>query len=143
MLDLLTPAVTIAGGLVVFGATKLAQRFALDPVTDLVKALGRAAFVVTYYEHVYCNPGVDGPWEEAKKELRKAASELEAALRAVRLHGFFCLLRQIPSKKAAKRIVKLLRGLSKVNFDPRLSFAAEDRPRIEAECDEVKRLLGI
>jgi hypothetical protein len=71
MLDLLTPAVTIAGGLVVFGATQLAQRFALDPVTDLVKALGRAAFVVTYYEHVYCNPGVDGPWEEAKKERER------------------------------------------------------------------------
>lgn len=143
MPDLLTPAITIAGGLVVFGATQLAQRFALDPVTDLVKALGRAAFVVTY-ENVYCNPGVDGPcWGEAKRELRKSASELAAALRAVRLHRVFCLLRQIPSKKAAKRTITLLIGLSSVHFEQKPSDAAEERGIVEAQCDEVKRLLGI
>lgn len=143
MPDLLTPAITIAGGLVVFGATQLAQRFALDPVTDHMKALGRAAFVVTYYENVYCNPGADGPWEEAKRELRKSGSELAATLRAVRLHSFFCLLGQIPSKKAAKRIITLLIGLSNVRFEHQPSVAAEEGRRVEAECNEVKSLLGI
>jgi hypothetical protein len=134
-------AITIAGGLIVFGATQLAQRFALDPVTDLMKALGRAAFVVTYYENRYCHPGVNGPWEEAKRELRKSASELEANLRAVRLHRFFSLLKQIP--KPPNGSITLLRGLSNAHFEQNPSKAAGERRHVEAECDEVKRLLGI
>ena len=80
---------------------------------------------MTYYENVYCNPDVNGPWEEAKRELRKSASELEANLRAVRLHRFFCLLRHIPTKKAAKRIITLLRGLSNVHNLEDLRAASE------------------
>jgi hypothetical protein len=140
MPDLLTPAITIAGGLIVFGATQIAQRFALDPVTDLMKALGRAAYVVAFY----CNPDVEaGPWEDAKKELRKSASELEANLRGVRLHGFFCLIGQIPAKETAKRIITLLRGLANVHHVRDQSLAVEERRLVEAECNEVKRLLGI
>jgi hypothetical protein len=135
----ITPAITIAGGLVVFGATQLAQRFSLDPVTDLMKALGRTAYVVTYYANVYASPGVkfvDDRDMEASKELRKCASELVASLRAVRFFWFFCLLRQIPSKECVEQMVKLLIGLSNVS-------AREDARSAWAEANDLKRLLAI
>ncbi|HEX4136911.1 MAG TPA: hypothetical protein VHY84_20030 [Bryobacteraceae bacterium] len=136
---LITPALTIAGGLVIFGATQLAQRFGLDPVTDLMKALGRAAYVVTYYANVYSSPGVnfrDDLEFEASKELRKSASELLASLRAVHLHSFFCLLRQVPSNNDVKRIASLLIGLSNASV-------REDARSAWSEANELKKLLGM
>lgn len=37
---LIGPALTVAGGLVIYGATQLAQRFWLNSVTELMKSLG-------------------------------------------------------------------------------------------------------
>ena len=53
---LITSSLTVAVGLVVYGATQFAQRFWLDPVTDLMKALGRAAYACVYYANVYSSP---------------------------------------------------------------------------------------
>lgn len=58
---LITSALSVAVGLVVYGAAQFAQRFWLDPVTDLMKALGRAAYACVYYAIVYSSPGVVRP----------------------------------------------------------------------------------
>lgn len=131
---LTTPAITIAGGLVVFGATQLAQRFALDPVTDLMKGLGRAAYVEIYYQNA--SSGVSDDFKrEASRERRKCAAELKASLRAVRFHAFFCLLGQIPSKKDIERTVSLLIGLS--------NESSADPISARTEAGELEKLLGI
>jgi hypothetical protein len=128
---LITPAITIAGGLVFFGLTQLAQRFGLDPITDLRQALGRAAYVVVYYANVYESAGVklpDDMQREASKERRKCASELMASLWAVRFYWFFRLIR-LPSKKDVKLISSLLMGLSNESG--------------RGDLEELRRLLGI
>jgi hypothetical protein len=128
----ITPALTIAGGLVLFGLTQCAQRFFLDPVADLRKALGRTAFVAIYYANVYASAGVNPPDDmkrEAERERRKCASELSASLWAVQCYWLFHLVKQLPSKKDVKQIGSVLMGLS-------------NQPT-RAEFDELKRLLGI
>jgi hypothetical protein len=143
---LITPAITIAGGLAVFGATQLAQRFGLDPVTDLMKALGRAAYVEFYYANVCARPDPpDNLKLEASVELRKCASELKGSLRAVRFHRLFCLMRQIPSKKDIERIVSLLIGQANnvSGRDGRSDWNAADVRSDWNDSDELKTLLGI
>jgi hypothetical protein len=128
---LITPAITIAGGFVLFGVTQFAQRFALDPITDLRKALGRAAYVVVYYANVYDSAGVNLPDDmksEASKERRKCASELMASVWAVRFYWFFRLV-GLPSRKDVEQISSLLIGLSNESG--------------RGDIDELKRLLGI
>jgi hypothetical protein len=137
MIDLLGPAVTIAGGLVVFGASQLAQRFWLDPATELLKALGRASYATVYYANVYASPGrvLEEFALEAAKELRKSASELRANLRGVRFYWAFRLMRQLPPKDDLNKIAGLLIGLSNVSKD--------DTREAWKEADELKRLLGL
>lgn len=59
---LTTPAITVAVGLVVLGATQIAQRFWLDPATELIKVLGRT------------------PASRGSIEQRKCAAELLSSL---------------------------------------------------------------
>jgi hypothetical protein len=135
---LMTLALTVAGGLVVYGATQLAQRFWLEPVTELTKALGRASYVTEYYANVYTAPGIV-PAEltaEASKELRKCACELRASLRAVRSYRAFRILRQLPPRDTVERAATVLIGLSNASKE-------EDARDAWKEANELKTLLGV
>lgn len=138
MIDILGPALTIAGGLAVFGASQLAQRFWLDPATDLLRSLGRAGYVTTYYANTYASPGRvrEELALEAAKELRKVASELRANLRVVRSYWAFRLVGQLPPKDDVNAIAGYLIGLSNVSKE-------EDTRKAWSEADELKRLLGV
>jgi len=134
----MTPALTVAGGLVVYGATQLAQRFWLDPVTELMNALGRASFAAVYYANVYTAPGIvpDELTAEASRELRKCAAELISRLRTVRSYWVFRILGQLPRKDTVKRSAALLFGLSNAKM-------REDGRDARKEADELRTLLGV
>ena len=136
---LITSSLTVAVGLVVYGATQFAQRFWLDPVTDLMKALGRAAYACVYYANVYSSPGVVRPElaQESSKELRKCASELLAALRAVRCYWVFrVLLRLLPPEAEIQEATRLLIGLSNAS-------KVEDMRDAWKETDRLRQILGV
>ena len=134
---LITPALTVAGGLVVYGATQLAQRFWLGPVTELTKALGRASYVRVYYENVYTQPGFVRAelTAEASKELRKCACELIASLSAVRSYWAFRILRQLPPRDTVRKAADIFIGLSNAS-------KKEDGRDAWKEAGELKTLLG-
>ncbi len=134
---LMTPAITVAVGLVVFGATQIAQRFWLDPVTELMKALGRAAYVHAYFANVYASPGAV-PQElasEASKKLRKCAAELRATLRAVRFYRAFQAMNRLPPKEDVRQAAGLFIGMSNVSM-------AADTNEVWKEAGEIAKLLG-
>lgn len=116
----------------------MAQRFWLDPVTDLMKALGRASYAAFYYANVYTSPGVvrDDLAAEASKELRKCASELLAALRTVRSYWVFRVLGQLPPKGDVQRAAGLLIGLSNAS-------KMDDTRDAWKEADELRSILGL
>jgi hypothetical protein len=138
MIDILGPAVTIAGGLVVFGATQLAQRFWLDPATELLKALGRASYATVYYANVYASPGRvrEGFALEARKELRKSASEIRADLRGVHSYWAFRLMLQLPPREDVNAIAGYLIALSNASTE-------DDTREAWKEANELKKLLGL
>jgi hypothetical protein len=135
---IITSALTVGVGLVVYGATQLAQRFWLDPATELMKTLGRATFVCDFYANVYSSPGAVGGdlAVECSHELRKCASDLLATLGTVRAYWVFRGLRQLPPKRTVQRIAGLLRGLSNAS-------KVEDTPYVWMEANELRILLGM
>lgn len=114
---LMTPAITVAVGLAVFGATQLVQRLWLDPVTEPMKALGRAAYVHAYFANVYASPGNVSPELDSKtsKKLRQCAAELRAELWAVRLYWPFQAVKQLPQKKCKASRPALYRNLERID----------------------------
>ncbi|MGA3027795.1 MAG: hypothetical protein ABSF98_23810 [Bryobacteraceae bacterium] len=134
----MTSTLTVAGGLVVYGATQLAQRFWLDPVTEAMKALGRASYVFVYYADVYRAPGIvrEELTAEASKELRMCGAELKASLTAVRSYWAFRMLRQLPPRDSMERVASLFIGLSNAKMK-------EDARDARKEADELKTLLGV
>ena len=135
---IITSTLTVATGLVLYGATQLAQRFWLEPVMDLMKALGRASYATTYYANVYSSPGTvrEDLGAESSKELRKCASELLAALRTVRSYRAFEILRQLPPKGDVQRAAGILIGLSNAS-------KMDDTGSVWKEADELKSILGL
>ena len=134
---LMTPAITVAVGLVVFGATQIAQSLWLDPVTEMMKALGRDAYVHAYFANVYASPGAV-PKElasEASKELRKCAAELRATLRAVRFYRAFQAMNRLPPKENVRQAARRFIAISNVSTE-------EDTKEVWKEADEIAKLLG-
>src|SRR5579872_1465282 len=136
--SLLTSALTISGALVVYGATQFAQRFWLDPATDLTRALSRASYLAIYYANIYSRPGVvrEELTAEASRELRKCAAELRAGLRAVRSYLVFRAFRQVPARDEVKRAADILVGLSNAT-------KKDDTRDAWREGDELRRILGL
>jgi len=121
------------------GSAPRQRRLASVRVTDLMKALGRAPYACVYYANVYSSPGIvrEDLAQESSKELRKCASELLAALRAVRCYRVFqALLGQLPARADVQEAAGLLIGLSKAS-------KVEDTRDAWKETDRLRSILGL
>jgi hypothetical protein len=111
---ILTSCLTVCSGVLVLVAGQIVIRFLLDPLTELRKLLGEVSDSLTYYAHVYSNPGVAGEdvLAEAKRVLRQRASQLWAKALSLPLYAVFSFLHLVPSRKSISEASANLIGLS-------------------------------
>jgi len=81
----LTSAVTVLTGVVVFVAGQLFLKFAIEPLQEQRRAIGRVAHALVFFQDLYMNPGVARPElnETASRALRDAACDLLAQTNGV------------------------------------------------------------
>lgn len=115
---ILTAAVTISGGIAIFGITQLLQRFWLEPIHEQAKAVGAAGYALFYYGKCYANPGaLDSKiQEESSWALRKVAGDLAATANGVRLYRLCRLLRLTPDRDCVSKAIGRITGISNSMF---------------------------
>jgi hypothetical protein len=96
--ELLTAAITVALGFVVFVFGQIAQRFFIEPIQEQRRVIGEVAYVVLYYANV---SGLGKPerQQEASKKLRELAGELRSTLWTVPWYRFFQYLRLVEKRE--------------------------------------------
>jgi len=82
---LLTAALTILGGIVVFVGGQLISRFIIEPVQAQRAAIGGVVHTLVLFQDIYSNPGVarNDLNVEAARAIRQVASDLMAKTFAV------------------------------------------------------------
>jgi hypothetical protein len=89
----LTSALTVVGGVLVFVFGQLVQRFIIEPQNEQVKLIGEIAYTLAYYAPIYGYPSpgrvVMGPGginltEATEDKLRALASHLIASVTTTR-----------------------------------------------------------
>jgi len=86
--EVLTAAITVVLGFVVFVLGQIAQRFFIEPIQEQKRVVGEIAHAVLYYASV----GGTSPPEirvEAQQKLRDLSARLNATLWTVPLYRFF------------------------------------------------------
>jgi hypothetical protein len=148
---LLTAALTVLVGVVVFSLTQLIQRFVIDPIHEQAKVIGRIGYCMTFYAPWFLSPGVnrddEGPGVNRHDEvpkvsmaIRDCASQLLATTRSIRCYDFFARWRLIPSAQNAAEAASKLICLSNAV----LVVGPEGAGRQNVnDAHEVERLLGL
>ena len=111
---IMTAAITISGGIVVFGATQLFQRFWLEPIYEHSKAVGAASYALYYYGKCYANPGSadEETCKAASWALRKVAGDLAATASGVRLYYLSRSLRLVPKRDGVDKAIGNITAIS-------------------------------
>jgi hypothetical protein len=75
----MTAAITVVLGFVVFVLGQIAQRFFIEPIQEQRRVIGEIAYVVLYYGNVgsFATPELR---QEALQTLRKLSGQLRASL---------------------------------------------------------------
>jgi len=110
----LTSALTIVGGVVVFTCGQLIERFSIEPVHELVRLVGEVGDSLTFYANVYANPGSGSreAMDEASRVLRQQASQLRARAQVVRGYGLWRAIGVLRDPVDVVRASENLIGLS-------------------------------
>lgn len=95
---LITPVLTLAGGVMLLVAGRLIEHFVLTPANELLKVRGEIADALIYYADLYSNPTVENAPErqECGDRLRQLSSKLYARLYVVHCYWFFTFLNILP-----------------------------------------------
>jgi hypothetical protein len=129
---LLTSAVTIFGGVVVYVCGQVTTRFFIDPYHEYLKTVGEIADTLVYYANVYMNPGSGDRerMDEASKILRQKASLLRVRAYAIPCHAWFAKLKLVPSQALIMKASAALIGLSNAVHSGDLTHNAKRQKEI-------------
>lgn len=110
----ITSALTIFGGVLVFAMTQLLQKFLLEPVHEQSKVIGEIFFGLVYYSNRYANPGSGRPKDlaDTSEAFRRYASQLQGTTSAIRCHDLFEKLGLVPQRKKIEEAVRDLIRIS-------------------------------
>jgi len=139
MSAVLTAAITVIVGVVVFVLGQLAQKLLIEPIQEQKRTIGKVTHALTYYRNV----GPDAPdgsesrTAEARGLYRDLAAELRMNLRVPSPLPAFSWLRLVLPKEQVRRATGALIGLSRT-----VQKRTEAGPRLRYH-DEVKRCLKI
>jgi len=135
---LLTSALTILGGVLVFSLSQIVLRFLVEPIHEQAKAIGEIFFGLVYYADRYANPG-SGRTEamtEAADTLRRYASQLEGTTYAVRWYRLFERIGLAPSRE---RVNEAVGNLIRISNSIHTGNGRENSD----DADKVKELLSV
>lgn len=136
---LLTSSATALGAVLVFVVSQLLGRLAIEPIHDLKKLLGEVRYALVFHAQAILTPVGNRPAEdEASKELRKLACNLQSKVSAVPCYECWAILSRgfLPRRKHAFEASRLLIGLSNsVHQDNRTDKNA-------ARISKLEMLLG-
>jgi hypothetical protein len=127
---LLTSGVTIIGGVTIFLLSKIIEGFVIAPLVAQGRAFGEIAGTLYYLGEIYGNPfrSALNPYDEAeatrykeaKRTIRKAASDLIEASGSVSCYRLLRIMRLTPKRESVREIVGLLTGISNNLFEREL-----------------------
>jgi len=115
---ILTPCLTIFGGVVVIVGGQIIIKFFIEPIHDQFRLIGEIDFSLIFYANLYLNPGPGQTAEETEKrdqasqKLRQQSSQLRARTRAIQLHGLWEFLRLVLKRTDVMKASYLLMLLS-------------------------------
>lgn len=134
---LLTSALTIIGGVVVFSLSQIVQKFLVEPVHEQSKVIGEILFGLVYYGDRYANPGTGKPeaMTEAADTIRRYASRLEGTTHAVHSYRLFECIGLAPNRKSVEEAVGNLIRISNSIYTGNGRENSDD-------ADNVKKLLS-
>lgn len=135
---LLTSAITIIGGVLVFSFSQIIQKFLVEPVHEQAKVIGEIFFGIVYYGDRYANPGTGPPktMEEAADAFRRYASRLEGTTHAIRWYRLFEKIRLAPNRENVEKAVRNLIRISN-------SIYTGNGRENSNDADDVKKLLTV
>jgi hypothetical protein len=132
----LTSAVTILGGVVVFVCGQLIQRFCIEPVDQLARLIGEVGDALVFYANQYANPGIGTKedMEEAYKVLRRQSGMLRVRAQLVRGYSLWHALGVLPARadvaKAAEGLMHLSNSVFRGDADLNVKVASDVRKRL-------------
>jgi len=134
---LLTSALTISGGVIVFVIGQLLTRTIIDPIHNLKKTIGEIAFALDFHAPAIHTPiGKRENEDKAQAALRKLSCDLRSEIRIIPMYWLWsiCSCCALPKRKDVLSAASHLMGLSNsVKKDDRT-----DNSKIE---DKIRDLL--
>jgi len=132
----LTSALTVFGGVVIFVIGQVATKFFVDPIHEQSKTISEIIDSLIFFANLYTNPDKRNPpsvpkeRDEASKTLRRHASQLSSKSNAIVWYRLWEFLRVVPKRSGVTEACKGLIGLSNNLFSGTLEDADEYRTQI-------------
>jgi hypothetical protein len=95
---ILTSALTVGGGVIVFVAGNVFTRFIIEPLQDWRRFKGELADALAFHADVYTYPpaSTDAEWKTASVALRRSASQLLGRVNAIPCYSLLSSLHLVP-----------------------------------------------
>ena len=143
---LLTSALTIFGGVLIYVAGQLLSKLILEPAYELRKTIAEVRFVLSFYAPTIHTPiGRDkDSSSKAYEALMKSSSDLLSKLHAIPAYDLVCHLScgLLPTRENVETAAVQLRGLS-THMHQTGDKADESIDVIDKRVEKTERLLGL
>ena len=132
----LTSALTVAGGVIVFVAGNLLTRLFIEPLRDWRTFKGELADALAFHANIYTYPPAsnDDEWRVASSALRQKASQLLGRVNAIPCYRLLSAFRLVPRWSDVWESHRCLIGLSngRLISDPKqnMQLSAEVHRRL-------------
>jgi hypothetical protein len=140
---LLTSALTVITGTLVYSLGQLISKFVIDPIHKQKEAIGDIADALVYYADVYSNPGIGRKEkiEEAHKRFRQLSGLLRARSYLVPSYDRMAKIKLAPLRSDIERASNGLIGVSNsVYGGPNESISRQHNDRY---VNEIRESLNI
>jgi hypothetical protein len=112
MSDAEKAALTALFAVIVYVAGQFVHKFFLEPIQEQRRLIGEVAFVIVFYANIDRELSTPEERAEAKKVIRKLASQFRATLWTIPLYRLFAFLRFVPKRDAVMKASSGLIGFS-------------------------------
>ncbi len=117
---ILTAALTLFGGIVVFVAGQVVLKFFIEPIREQSKVISEINDSLIYFASFYMNPepvrhmsfSSDRERDEASNTLRRHASQLDSKTKVIIWYRMWERLRVVPKRSGVTEACRGLIGLS-------------------------------
>jgi hypothetical protein len=133
--EVLTAAITVVLGFIVFVLGQVAQRFFIEPIQEQRRIIGEISFAVIYYHNV---SSISPPEirTEAQQTLRKLSAQLYATLGVIWPYEFFERRGWVARRENVEAAATGLIGWSN-------SLLTKDSPHASLQRSAVIKALGL